>query len=113
MKIVTNSLNALIVLLVLALFPLVAAAQGADSANHTTSIMEKAMSNAGKMEMVTITGVVSQDQEQFILDNGSESYLLNADVDEALIGKKVIVTGVVVENDGKKTLKAESVKAAQ
>ncbi|PID74975.1 MAG: hypothetical protein CSB28_00325 [Desulfobacterales bacterium] len=90
MKIVTNRLNVLIVLLALALFPLVATAQDAASTNDTPSIMEKAMSNADKMEIVTITGVV-----------------------EALIGKKVIATGVVVENDGKKTLKAESIKALQ
>lgn len=113
MKIVTNRLNVLIVLLALALFPLVATAQDAASTNDTPSIMEKAMSNADKMEIVTITGVVSQDQGQFMLENDNESYLLNADVDEALIGKKVIATGVVVENDGKKTLKAESIKALQ
>ncbi len=113
MKIVTNRLNTLIVLLALALFPFVATAQDAAPAKDTAAITAEGMPNADKMEIVTITGVISQEQEQLMLDSDVESYLLNADVEEALIGKKVIATGVVVENNGEKIFKAQSIKAVK
>ncbi len=101
MKLLTKRLSALIVLLALVLCPFVASAQDAASAD------------ADKKEVVTVTGIINHDQDQLVLDSGTETYQVNTDVDEALIGKKVVATGVVVDNDGEKEFEVQTVKPVE
>ncbi len=64
-------------------------------------------------EVVTVTGVINHDHDQLVLNSGTETYQVNTDVDEALIGKKVMVTGVVVDNDGEKEFQVQTVKPVE
>ncbi len=113
MKTVITRLNTMIVVLTLVLFPLVVFAQGTTAGEDALDMKAEDMTNQGKMEIVTVTGIVSQNQGQLMLESATESYLLNGDVDEAMIGKNVIATGVVAGDKGKKTFDAQSIKVVE
>ncbi len=114
MKTLTNSLKVLIVLFALALFPFIATAQDVNSkdAKSVDGVMEN-VSSGDEMEVLTIAGVISLDEEQLILDTGLKSYIIYGQVDDAFIGKEVIATGTMAENEGKKVFKLQLIKAVE
>ncbi|PID75650.1 MAG: hypothetical protein CSA20_03355 [Deltaproteobacteria bacterium] len=106
MRILNLRMKTLVALLALALFPLVITAQDVMSA-------EKTVASAEQMKVVTVMGVVNKDKDKLMLQTDSESYLLDVQFDEALIGKKVVATGVVTDENGVKMLKPQNIKVAK
>ncbi len=114
MKTRSYRLKTLAMLLVLALFPLVATAQGLFSTGEDSAANAvERVASTDEMEVVTVTGVFNKDEDKLILNTDDGSYLLSTPVDEALIGQKVIATGVVMAENDIKMFKPQSIKVAQ
>ncbi len=120
MKILSFRMKMLAVLLAVALFPLMATAKDTASANVDTAVNAvkevasdvdtaanavKQVASADKMEAVTVMGVVKKDGDKLVLIGEKETYLLDSPVDAAMIGQKVVATGVVKNNNGVKMLR--------
>ncbi len=103
-------MRTLAALLAIALFPLVATAEDAAPAGADTAMEQVA---SAEMEAVTVMGVVNKDGDKLVLNADNESYMLDGQVDEAMIGQKVVATGVVVDESGVKMFKPQSIKVAQ
>ncbi len=114
MKTLNCKKKVLATVLALALFPLAATAEDMAAANENSvaDVVGQA-ADAGNMEVVTVMGVVNKDQDKLMLNADNESYLLDTQVDEALIGQKVVATGIVVTENGAKMFKPQSIKVAQ
>ncbi len=114
MKTLGCRMKTLAALLALALFPLMATAQDVAPVkmDDAVSAMEK-VASADEMKAVTIMGVVNKDNDQLMLNADNESYLLDSQVDDAMIGQKVVATGVVVDDNGVKMFKPQSIKVAE
>ncbi len=113
MKTVITRLNTMIVVFALVLLPFVASAQGIGAGEEPSGMKSGDVSMQGQMEILTVTGIVSQNQRQLMLESATGNYLLTGDVDEALIGKNVIATGVMLDNAGEKTFDAQSIKVVK
>ncbi|PIE61363.1 MAG: hypothetical protein CSA29_03655 [Desulfobacterales bacterium] len=103
------------VLLSLAVFPLMSTAQDKEpvNADEAVSALAEQVIDADKTEAVTVIGVINKDKDQLILNADNESYRLDSKVDETVIGQKVIVTGVVADDNGVKTFKPQSIEVAE
>ncbi len=114
MKTLGCRMKTLAALLALVLFPLIATAQDVapvDVADAVSTVDQ--FTSADKMEAVTLMGVINKDGDQLILNADNESYLLDTQVDKAMIGQKVVATGVVVDDNGVKMFKLQSINVAQ
>ncbi len=111
MKTLSCWMKILATLLAFTLFPLMTTAQEMTTSEVKDTI--KQIASADKMETVTVVGVVNEVENQLMLDTDTESYVLDTQVDEAMIGQKVIATGVVVNDNGVKRFKPQSIKVAQ
>lgn len=113
MKTLIFRMRTLAVLLTIALFPLMAAAEEVASVDMDTIVSAAKQVAGADMEAVIVMGVVNKDGDKLVLNADDESYVLDSQVDEAMIGQKVVATGGIVDTDGVKIFKPQSIKVAE
>ncbi len=113
MKILGVRMRTLAALLAIALCPMMATAEEVVPADVDVAVKAGEQVANAAMEAVTVMGVVNKDGDNLVLNADNESYMLDGQVDEAMIGQKVVATGVVVDESGVKMFKPQSIKVAQ